>query len=113
AGIALAFFRYYGIRAVRPDLIGEPRSALHRLLLNAYYVDWIYDRVIVQPLFALWRFCAGLIDQQIIDGAVNLIGRAVIGWAAGFRRLQTGYVMNYALTMLAGAVVVVAFLLAR
>jgi NADH-quinone oxidoreductase subunit L len=69
--------------------------------------------VIVQPLFALWRFCAGLIDQRVIDGAVNLIGRAVIGWAAGFRRLQTGYVMNYALTMLAGAVVVVAFLLAR
>jgi NADH-quinone oxidoreductase subunit L len=113
AGIALAFFRYYSVRAVRPGLIGQPRSALHRLLLNAYYVDWIYDRVIVQPLFALWRVCAGLIDQQAIDGAVNLLGRAVIAWAAGFRRLQTGYVMNYALTMLAGAVVVVAFLLAR
>ncbi len=113
AGIALALFRYYGIRAARPDLVAEPRSALHRLVLNAYYVDWIYDRVIVQPLFALWRVCAGLIDQQTIDGVVNLLGRAIIGWAAGFRRLQTGYVMNYALTMLAGAVVVVAFLLAR
>jgi NADH-quinone oxidoreductase subunit L len=112
AGIVVAWLRY-AARAVRPELIGQPRSALHRLLLNAYYVDWIYDRVIVQPLFALWRLCAGVIDQGTIDGAVNLVGRAVLGWAAGFRRLQTGYVMNYALTMLAGAVVVVAFLLAR
>ena len=112
AGIVVAWLRY-GARMVRPEVIGQPRSALHRLLLNAYYVDWIYDRVIVQPLFALWRVCAGLIDQGIIDGAVNLVGRLVVGWAAGFRRLQTGYVMNYALTMLAGAVVVVAFLLTR
>jgi NADH-quinone oxidoreductase subunit L len=112
AGIAVAWTRY-GARAVRPELIGQPRSALHRLLLNAYYVDWVYDRVIVQPLFALSRFCADVIDQRIIDGGVNLLGRAVLGWAAGFRRLQTGYVMNYALTMLAGAVVVVGFLLSR
>ena len=35
----------------------------------------------------------------------------VIAWALGLRRLQTGYVMNYALGMLLGAVVLVAFLL--
>jgi NADH-quinone oxidoreductase subunit L len=112
AGVVLAWSRY-GARAVRPDLIGHPRSALHRLLLNAYYVDRIYDRTIVQPLFALSRFCADVIDRRVIDGAVNLVGYATLAWAASFRRLQTGYVMNYALTMLAGAVVVVAFLLAR
>ena len=49
----------------------------------------------------------------MIDGIVNGVGRAVAAWGAGLRRLQTGYVVNYALTMLAGAVVVVAFLLVR
>jgi hypothetical protein len=44
---------------------------------------------------------------------VNAIGRAVLGWSAGFRRLQTGYVVNYALTMLVGAVLMVGFLLTR
>jgi hypothetical protein len=41
------------------------------------------------------------------------LGRAVVGWARGFRRLQTGYVVNYALTMLVGAVALVGFLLTR
>jgi hypothetical protein len=37
----------------------------------------------------------------------------VVAWAAGMRRIQTGYTVNYALTMLAGAVAIVAFLLSR
>jgi hypothetical protein len=37
----------------------------------------------------------------------------VPGAARGLRRLQTGFVMNYALTMLLGAVAMVAFLLTR
>jgi hypothetical protein len=37
----------------------------------------------------------------------------VVGWARSLRRVQTGFVMNYALTMLLGALAVVAFLLAR
>ena len=41
------------------------------------------------------------------------LGRTVVVWAAGMRRLQTGYTVNYALTMLAGAVAIVAFLLSR
>jgi NADH-quinone oxidoreductase subunit L len=112
AGIILAWMRYVA-QPVRPDVIGHPRTALHRLLLNAYGIDWLYERAIVRPLYALSRFAASVVDQGVIDGAVNLTGRAVLGWAAGFRRLQTGYIMNYALTMLVGAVVLVAFLLSR
>jgi NADH-quinone oxidoreductase subunit L len=52
-------------------------------------------------------------DLGVIDGAVNGIGRAVVALAARGRRLQTGYVVNYALTMLVGAVVVLGFLLTR
>jgi len=112
AGIALAAVLYVA-RPVRADVIGHPRSAPHRWLLNAYYVDALYDRAIVQPLYQLWRFAAGAIDQGAIDALVNVTGRAVVAWAASLRRLQTGYVVNYALTMLAGAVVLVGFLLSR
>jgi NADH-quinone oxidoreductase subunit L len=112
AGFVLALVRY-GRGALRPAEIGQPRTALHALLLNAYYVDWLYDRVIVRPLYAVCVFAARVIDAGLIDGLVNLAGRAVVLGAAGLRRLQTGYVVNYALTMLAGAVIVVGFLLAR
>src|SRR5262249_47098951 len=83
----------------------------HRLLLNAYYVDWLYDRLVVRPLFALYEFLARAVDLGAIDGLVNATGRAVVGWASAFRQLQTGHVVNYALTMLVGAVLLVGLLL--
>ena len=86
---------------------------IHALLLNAWYVDLVYDRLIVQPLYALSVWLAQGFDLGVIDGIVNGVGRGVTAWGAGLRRLQSGYVVNYALTMLAGAVVVVAFFLAR
>ncbi len=112
AGVLLAWF-IYGAGPVRAEDIGRPRTFVHRLLLNAWYVDALYDRTVVRPLLALSEFLARLFDTRVIDGAVNGVGRAVAAWAQSLRRLQTGYVVNYALTMLAGAVAIVGFLLAR
>src|SRR5215468_5074681 len=112
AGVVVAWYMYMAA-AVRPDEIGQPSTPVHALLLNAYYVDALYDRAIVRPLLALSRFLAGVFDVRLVDGLVNAVGRAVVASAAVLRRLQTGYSVNYALTMLAGAVAIVAFLLAR
>ncbi len=112
AGITLAWFAYMSAPA-RAEAIGRPRTPLHALLLNAYYVDRIYDAAVVRPLLALSVILARAFDLGVIDGLVNGLGRAVVAWAAALRRLQTGYVVNYALTMLAGAVLVLAFLLSR
>ena len=112
AGAVLAFYMYR-MTEVRPETIGQPRSFVHRFLLNAWYVDALYDRVIVRPIYAMSVVLASVFDQGFIDGIVNGVGRAVTAWGAGLRRLQSGYVANYALTMLAGAVIVVAFFLAR
>ncbi|HET9488330.1 MAG TPA: NADH-quinone oxidoreductase subunit L [Methylomirabilota bacterium] len=112
SGIVVAWFRYLAT-PVRADSIGRPRSAVHALLLNAYYVDQLYDRAIVRPLQALSVFLAHRVDLGIIDGIVNGVGRAVVAGAAAGRRLQTGYVVNYAVTMLVGAVALVGFLLMR
>jgi NADH-quinone oxidoreductase subunit L len=112
AGVVVAWFMYMAT-TVRPDTIGSSRTAVRALLLNAYYVDALYDRAIVRPLLALSRFLATVFDLGLIDGLVNAVGRAVVASAAGLRRLQTGYTVNYALTMLAGAVAIAAFLLSR
>ncbi len=112
AGITLAWFLYLAA-PVRADTIGHPRTWIQRFLLEAWYFDWLYDRVVVQPLLALSRFLARAVDLGMIDGVVNGIGRAMAGGAARVRRVQTGYVMNYALTMLVGAVALVGFLLIR
>jgi len=112
AGVTLAWVEYMAV-PIRADAIGRPKTAVHALLLNAYYVDALYDRVIVRPLHALSEFLARVFDLRLIDGLVNALGRSVVAWAAGIRHLQTGYTVNYALTMLAGAVAIVAFLLSR
>jgi NADH-quinone oxidoreductase subunit L len=112
AGILLAWFMYSSA-PVRAETIGQGRTAIARFLLNAWYIDWLYDRAIVRPLFAFSVFLARVFDLGVIDGVVNGLGRVVVAWAAGLRRAQTGYVVNYALTMLAGAVVFIAFFLVR
>jgi NADH-quinone oxidoreductase subunit L len=111
-GILLAWLLYMG-RVVRPEAIGQPRTPLHALLLNAYYVDRIYDVLLVRPLFAVSEFLARAVDLGVVDRAVNGIGAATLRGASGLRRLQSGYVVNYALTMLVGAVALIAFLLAQ
>jgi NADH-quinone oxidoreductase subunit L len=112
AGLALAMYMYR-LTPVRPEAIGQPRTWLQALLLNAWYVDRVYDVVVVQPLYRLSRALAEVFDARVLDGIVNGVARAVNAWGAGLRRLQSGYVVNYALTMLAGAVIVVAFFLIR
>jgi NADH-quinone oxidoreductase subunit L len=112
AGLTLAWVMYMST-PVRPEAIGRPRTLVHAFLLNAWYVDRLYDAAIVRPLLALSGYLARAVDLGLIDGIVNGLGRVVVGWAASLRRVQTGYVVNYALTMLAGVVLFLAFLLSR
>ncbi|MBI3635365.1 MAG: NADH-quinone oxidoreductase subunit L, partial [Candidatus Rokubacteria bacterium] len=112
AGIVLAWLMYVST-PVRPDRIGRPRTVVHALLLNAWYVDGLYDRAVVRPLLALSQFFARVVDLRLIDGLVNATGRGVLAAGSSLRRIQTGYVVNYALTMLVGAVALVAYFLTR
>ncbi len=110
AGVFVAWL-VYGRGQVDASKIGVPTNPFHRLLLNKYYVDEIYDALIVKPVYRLCLWCAQVFDVKVIDGLVNGVATAVVAWALGLRRIQTGYVMNYALGMLLGAVALVAFLL--
>jgi NADH-quinone oxidoreductase subunit L len=112
AGVLLAYLIYLS-RQVKAEAIGRPKNAIHALLLRKYYVDEIYDALFVRPIHSLSVFCARAFDLGVIDGIVNGVGKVVVAWAQVMRRLQTGYVMNYALTMLLGAVAIIGFFLAR
>ncbi|MBI2202525.1 MAG: NADH-quinone oxidoreductase subunit L [Candidatus Rokubacteria bacterium] len=112
AGFALAVY-LYKVSPLDAPSVGAPRTPVRAFLLNAWYFDRLYDAVIVRPLFRLSDLAARRVDLGAIDGLVDAIGRAVVIWASGFRRLQSGYIVNYALTMLVGAVAVVGFLLSR
>jgi NADH-quinone oxidoreductase subunit L len=87
-------------------------SGLHKLLYNKYFVDEVYDATIVQPIKRtsnglLWR---GM-DAGLIDGTVNGVGLVVRGWSAVLRRLQTGSVRAYAMSLFFGVVLIVGYYL--
>jgi NADH-quinone oxidoreductase subunit L len=89
-------------------------APLHRLLLNKYYVDEIYDATIVQPIRiasqeGLWRG----VDVRVIDAAVNGVGAVVDSSAAVLRRVQTGSVRAYAGSLFAGVVMILGYYLWR
>src|SRR5262245_24543924 len=111
-GVLLAWVMY-GLRQVRSETIGVSRNPIYVLLARKYYVDELYDALFVQPIYRLAQWCARIFDLGVIDGIVNGIARVVTAWATGMRRIQTGFVMNYALGILIGAVAVVAFFLSR
>jgi NADH-quinone oxidoreductase subunit L len=92
----------------------ERFRALHVLLLNKYYVDEIYDAVIVHPIQrlserVLWKG----IDAGLIDGAVNGAGGFIGGFSTVLRRVQTGSVRAYAVSLFLGVVVVLGYYLWR
>jgi NADH-quinone oxidoreductase subunit L len=103
----------WGIRSDRPRRLSQRYAWLYSLLVNKYYVDELYMAVIVNPLKQLGAFLADTVDQQAIDGAVNKVASVLRQSSERTRRLQTGYVRNYALGILLGVVAVIGYLILR
>jgi NADH-quinone oxidoreductase subunit L len=113
AGIGIAAFFFLRNRGAAAALADRFR-ALHRLLLNKYYVDEIYDATVVQPVRivsedALWK----RVDVHLIDGAVNGVGDIVSGSSDVLRRVQNGSVRMYAASVFLGAVAILGYYLWR
>jgi NADH-quinone oxidoreductase subunit L len=83
------------------------------VLRRAYYLDAIYDAVIARPSLAFARFCATVVEARVIDGAVNGVGRLTRAAGGSLRKVQTGYVRQYALGIVFGTVVLLAWMLSR
>jgi NADH-quinone oxidoreductase subunit L len=104
AGIAIAYLMY--MRKRLPTV--EPE-----VLRRAWYVDDLYDGVVAAPGRRLATFSADVVDAKVIDGAVNGAGVLVDVGGRGLRRIQSGFVRNYALAVAVGAVGILAYMVAR
>ncbi len=83
---------------------GEEETGLGKVLENKWYVDEIYDAVIVKPVNGLAAFFNSVIEKSGIDKLVNGVGRLVQYGSRQFRYLQSGLVGNYILLMVLAVV---------
>lgn len=103
--IFLAFV-FYGLGKT-PAFLG--RGVGYRLVFHKYYVDEIYDFLLVRPFTALSNWLAQSFDPGVIDRAVNGVASGVRANGRALRYLQSGNVQHYLLGFLLGTIFVIAF----
>jgi NADH-quinone oxidoreductase subunit L len=106
-GLLLAAAAY--LRGRRPAEEGPVWDLVRR----GYRVDEAYARVFAAGGGAAARFAADTVDQKGIDGLVNGVGVLVRTMGERLRPLQTGFVRQYGLSIVAGAVALLAWFLSR
>jgi NADH-quinone oxidoreductase subunit L len=111
-GIALAY-RFYVSSPEVPLRIKDRFGKLYSLLLGKYYVDEIYGALFVRPVTKFASMLWNSVDSLVVDGAVNGSASAVKAGSGLLRRIQTGALQSYALSIALGAVAILAFWLLR
>ncbi len=106
-GILVAYVMYVRKPGLA-DTVAPRAGVFYRLVYNKYFIDEIYDNVVVKPVVAisrvvLWRG----VDAGLIDGAVNGIGSQSQGIGSLLKLLQSGNIRSYATWVLFGSVILV------
>jgi len=113
AGVATSYYMYL-VNPAMPAAIKGRMMPLYTLLENKYYMDWFNENVIARATrglgIGLWK--GG--DEGLIDGALVNGSWKVVGWVASIvRRLQSGFLYHYALSMILGVFVLMTYFVWR
>jgi NADH-quinone oxidoreductase subunit L len=112
--VAARYFKAGAQGEARAEAVAARFSRLRRALENKLYVDEIYERFVVRPLWAFARGLWRIVDAWIIDGLlVNGTGKAVAATGAWARNFQNGNVQRYAAVTAVGIALLVFVLLTR
>jgi NADH-quinone oxidoreductase subunit L len=94
---------------------GAQRSLapLHKLVSNKYYLDHLYERVIVGTvLYRGVAFVLDLFDRRVVDGIVNGTAWSTGRASAGLRQIQSGQLQAYGVVAFVGLLLTLGLVLA-
>jgi NADH-quinone oxidoreductase subunit L len=80
-------------------------TGIGKVLENKWYVDELYDTIVVKPIGSLATFFNNILEKKGVDGFVNGVGKAINYGSRQIRLLQTGQVGTYVLLMVVGILV--------
>ncbi len=108
-GILVAFYWYIKNPDI-PRRLALRAKLAHKVLMNKYYIDEIYDYAVIQTIIGIAESLWKQFDVLIVDGIVNGVAK-LLGWFGQiFRKVQTGLVGNYALFLAVGVIAVVGYM---
>jgi NADH-quinone oxidoreductase subunit L len=104
SGLGLAAFMYGGDMS-RATGMRQRFASMHRLLTDKYYIDELYERIIVRPLHWMSeRVFLQFGDRTLFDGTLHGLASLAQRTASGLSRIQAGSLHLYALLVLVGIV---------
>ncbi|MCC5815740.1 MAG: NADH-quinone oxidoreductase subunit L [Leptospira sp.] len=89
------------------------RKGFTRVLADKYYIDEFYDAVFVRGYKALSNFVSETLDKKVIDRFFLIIGFGFGTFAGALRRVQTGFVGDYALYIVLGTIAIMAYVIVK
>ena len=110
AGVAVAWGRYG--RGQVPATDAAAVGPLVSFLRRRWYIDDLYEGVIVKPTLALARTLRLGVEDETLEAGSRGVGEVVAEFSESLRGLQTGFLRNYALTLFLGAVVILVYFIA-
>jgi NADH-quinone oxidoreductase subunit L len=106
--IGLAYSKYVSRKQV-PEGESVEVGAVHRTLYRKYYVDEIYDAIIVKPLYGISSVLSSVIERSGIDRIVNAFGDSVVAGSKAARLLQNGGIGFYIFVMVMGIILILSY----
>jgi NADH-quinone oxidoreductase subunit L len=103
--IFITYFLYVSKKTL-PAASESEMSFLDKLSYNKFYVDELYDFVVVKPIALLSDFNSNIIEKHFIDRIVNVSGKSIQWSGKTIRYIQSGDVNTYAIFMVIGIVVI-------
>ncbi len=110
-GIGLGWL-IYSKGSIARDAVSSKMPWLHKLVQNKYYLDEIYQVIIVIPLKGLGSLLT-LFDRYIVDGVVKLVAGSAVYIGRVGTRMQNGQLQSYGLVSLVGLLLLMVLLVGR
>ena len=89
------------------EVLSDNLYPIYSISLNKWYVDELYNNVLVKPFFYLASFFWKKGDINLIDSyGPNGVSRLINLFSRGFSIFQSGYLYHYAFVMLGGLVII-------
>ncbi len=91
----------------------ENKNPAYQLVLHKFYVDEFFILVLIRPVLWIGRTASRLLERDALDGGSRGVAKVFSGISSLLRRLQTGYMRNYALAIMLGVVLIIIYYAVR